>query len=156
MIKKQSAKESNKFGSVKKKFFALAIMMAVFSSLFVGYTNVYADPDPAGSGSGSSSTSGSGSSSTSGSGTSCETGILPDKWCGDDGIENMIKDIAGILTALIFIAGTGFIVYSGFIWATAGDNPSRVATAKKRILEIVIGLVFFMLINVLIQFLIGD
>lgn len=148
MIKKQSTKESNKFGSVKKKFFALAIMMAVFSSLFVGYTNVYADPDPA--------ASGSGSSSTSGSGASCETGILPDKWCGDKGIENMIKDIAGILTALIFIAGTGFIVYSGFIWATAGDNPSRVATAKKRILEIVVGLVFFMLINILIQFLIGN
>lgn len=146
MIKKQSAKESNKFGSVKKKFFALAIMMAVFSSLFVGYTNVYADP----------AASGSGSSSTSGSGASCETGILPDKWCGDKGIENMIKDVAGILTALIFIAGTGFIVYSGFIWATAGDNPSRVATAKKRILEIVVGLVFFMLINILIQFLIGN
>ncbi len=147
MIKKQSTKESNKFGSVKKKFFALAIMMAVFSSLFVGYTNVYADP----------AASGSGSSSTSGSGSSCETGILPDKWCNEtDGIENMIKDIAGILTALIFIAGTGFIVYSGFIWATAGDNASRVATAKKRILEVVIGLVFFMLINILIQFLIGD
>ena len=146
MIKKQSTKESNKFGSVKKKFFALAIMMAVLSSLFVGYTNVYADP----------AASGSGSSSTSGSGASCETGILPDKWCGDKGIENMIKDIAGILTALIFIAGTGFIVYSGFIWATAGDNPSRVATAKKRILEIVVGLVFFMLINILIQFLIGN
>ena len=147
MIKKQSTKESNKFGSVKKKFFALAIMMAVFSSLFVGYTNVYADP----------AASGSGSSSTSGSGSSCETGILPDKWCNeDDGIENMIKDIAGILTALIFIAGTGFIVYSGFIWATAGDNASRVATAKKRILEVVIGLVFFMLINLLIQFLIGN
>jgi len=147
VIKKQSTKESNKFGSVKKKFFALAIMMAVFSSLFVGYTNVYADP----------AASGSGSSSTSGSGSSCETGILPDKWCNEtDGIENMIKDIAGILTALIFIAGTGFIVYSGFIWATAGDNASRVATAKKRILEVVIGLVFFMLINILIQFLIGD
>ncbi len=146
MIKKQSAKESNKFGSVKKKFFALAIMMAVFSSLFVGYTNVYADP----------AASGSGSSSTSGSGASCETGILPSSWCGDKGIETMIQDLANILTALIFIAGTGFIVYSGFIWATAGDNPSRVATAKKRILEIVIGLVFFMLINVLIQFLIPN
>ncbi|MDO4730320.1 MAG: hypothetical protein Q4A96_03955, partial [Candidatus Saccharibacteria bacterium] len=129
------------FGSVKKKFFALAIMMAVFSSLFVGYTNVYADPAASGSG--------------SGSGASCETGILPQSWC-DQGIEQMIKDVAGILTALIFIAGTGFIVYSGFIWATAGDNPSRVATAKKRIVEIVIGLVFFMLINVLIQFLIGN
>lgn len=141
MIKKQSAKVSKKFGSVKKKFFALAIMMAVFSSLFVGYTNVYADPAASGSG--------------SGSGASCETGILPQSWC-DQGIEQMIKDVAGILTALIFIAGTGFIVYSGFIWATAGDNPSRVATAKKRIVEIVIGLVFFMLINVLIQFLIGN
>lgn len=152
MIKKQSAKVSKKFGSVKKKFFALAIMMAVFSSFFVGYTNVYADPDPAGSGSGSSSSS---SSTTSGSGT-CQTGILPQSWCGDKGIETMIQDLANILTALIFIAGTGFIVYSGFIWATAGDNPSRVATAKKRILEIVIGLVFFMLINVLIQFLIPN
>lgn len=149
MIKKQSAKASKKFGSVKKKFFALAIMMAVFSSLFVGYTNVYADPDPAGSNT-TTTTGGSGSSTGN-----CQTGILPQSWC-DQGIEQMIKDVAGILTALIFIAGTGFIVYSGFIWATAGDNPSRVATAKKRIVEIVIGLVFFMLINVLIQFLIGN
>lgn len=149
MIKKQSAKVSKKFGSVKKKFFALAIMMAVFSSLFVGYTNVHADPDPAGSNT-TTTTGGSGSSTGN-----CQTGILPQSWC-DQGIEQMIKDVAGILTALIFIAGTGFIVYSGFIWATAGDNPSRVATAKKRIVEIVIGLVFFMLINVLIQFLIGN
>lgn len=147
MIKKQSAKVSKKFGSVKKKFFALAIMMAVFSSLFVGYTNVYADP----AGSNTTTTTGGSGSSTG----NCQTGILPQSWC-DQGIEQMIKDVAGILTALIFIAGTGFIVYSGFIWATAGDNPSRVATAKKRIVEIVIGLVFFMLINVLIQFLIGN
>lgn len=153
MIKKQSAKESNKFGSVKKKFFALAIMMAVFSSLFVGYTNVYADPDPAGSNT-TTTTGGSGSTTSSSTGN-CKTGILPQSWC-DQGIEQMIKDVASILTALIFVAGTGFIVYAGFIWATAGDNPSRVATAKKRILEIVIGMVFFLLINLLIQFLIGN
>lgn len=154
---KQSTKASNKFGSVKKKFFALVIMMAVFSSLFVGYTNVYADP--AGSSTTTTTTTtttSGGSGSTTTSGASCETGILPKDWCGDHGIEKMIQDLANILTALIFIAGTGFIVYSGFIWATAGDNPSRVATAKKRILEIVIGLVFFMLINVLIQFLIPN
>ena len=75
MIKKQSAKESNKFGSVKKKFFALAIMMAVFSSLFVGYTNVYADPDPAGSNT-TTTTGGSGSTTSSSTGN-CKTGILP-------------------------------------------------------------------------------
>ncbi|MBR6811054.1 hypothetical protein IKM56_01270 [Candidatus Saccharibacteria bacterium] len=151
MIKKQSTKESNKFGSVKKKFFALAIMMAVFSSLFVGYTNVYADP----AASNTTTTTGGSGSTTSSSTGNCKTGILPQSWC-DQGIEQMIKDVASILTALIFVAGTGFIVYAGFIWATAGDNPSRVATAKKRILEIVIGMVFFLLINLLIQFLIGN
>jgi len=153
VTKKQSTVMSNKLSNLRKKFFAFAAVLSIFSSLFIGSVNVYADPDPAGaSGSG---TSGS-SSATSGSGGNCKTGILPQSWCGSDGIKHMIQDIADILVALIFVAGTGFIIYSGFIWATAGDNPSRVATAKKRILEIVIGLAFFILIDLVIKFLIPD
>lgn len=131
MIQKRSTNESKKLSKSRKYFFGSAAVMSVISSLFLGYKNVFA--------------------------AECKTGILPQRWCNtDDGIKNMIQDIANVITALIFVAATGFIIYSGFIWATAADNPSRVATAKKRILEIVIGLIFFILIDAFINFLIPD
>lgn len=83
----------------------------------------------------------------------CDTGILPKKWCGDDGLMIMVKDIIWILSCLIWVLGGIFIVICGVIWMTAADDPGKVATAKRRILEITIGIILFIAINVVINFL---
>lgn len=84
----------------------------------------------------------------------CETGILPKYWCDDDkGLQYMIVDIIKVLSALVWVLGGVFIVICGFIWMTATDDPGKVATAKKRILEIVIGMIAFLLIDVIIVWL---
>lgn len=83
----------------------------------------------------------------------CQTGILPQTWCEDGGLMVMIKDIIWILSVLVWILGSIFIGISGFIWMTATDDPGKVATAKKRILEIVIGMLAFLLLDVIAQYL---
>lgn len=65
----------------------------------------------------------------------------------------MVKDIIWILSCLIWVLGGIFIVVCGVIWMTAADDPGKVATAKRRILEITIGMILFIAINVVINFL---
>jgi len=83
----------------------------------------------------------------------CETGILPDDWCKDGGLMVMVKDIIWIMSLLVWILGGVFITICGVIWMTATDDPGKVATAKRRILEIAIGIILFVAINVVINFL---
>lgn len=83
----------------------------------------------------------------------CDTGILPKKWCEENGLMVMVKDIIWILSCLIWVLGGIFIVICGVIWMTAADDPGKVATAKRRILEITIGIILFIAINVVINFL---
>lgn len=83
----------------------------------------------------------------------CETGILPDDWCKDGGLMVMVKDIIWIMSLLVWILGGVFITVCGVIWMTAADDPGKVATAKRRILEITIGIILFVAINVVINFL---
>ena len=75
------------------------------------------------------------------------TSILPNSWCtGDNGIANVINLIVTILTGAVVIAGTIGIIICGFLWMTARDNEAQVATAKKRMLDIVIGIVAWVLL----------
>jgi biotin transporter BioY len=84
----------------------------------------------------------------------CETGILPVRWCDDTkGLQYMIADIIRILSALVWVLGGVFIVICGVIWMTAMDDPGKVATAKKRILEIVVGMIAFLAIDLIIYWL---
>ena len=75
------------------------------------------------------------------------TSILPGGWCdGKDGIGSIINMIVSILTGAVVVAGTVGIIICGFLWMTARDNEAQVAMAKKRMLDIVIGIVAWVLL----------
>lgn len=75
------------------------------------------------------------------------TSILPGGWCdGKDGIGSIINMIVSILTGAVVVAGTIGIIICGFLWMTARDNEAQVAMAKKRMLDIVIGIVAWVLL----------
>ena len=78
------------------------------------------------------------------------TSILPNAWCeGDDGIQQIIRLIIAILTGSIVVAGTIGLVICGVLWMTARENEQQVTTAKKRMLDIVIGVVAWVLLALL-------
>lgn len=78
------------------------------------------------------------------------TSILPNAWCeGDDGIQQIIRLIILILTGSVVVAGTVGIIICGFLWMTARENEQQVATAKKRMLDIIIGVVAWVLLALL-------
>ena len=77
----------------------------------------------------------------------CTTGVLSSEWCdGKDGIGSIINMIVSILTGAVVVAGTVGIIICGFLWMTARDNEAQVAMAKKRMLDIVIGIVAWVLL----------
>ena len=88
----------------------------------------------------------------------CKTGILPQAWCDGDGtksgIEVMLKDLVWIIGSIAGVVAVPFIAMAGFTWMTAMDDPGKVAAAKKRILEIVIGLIVYVFIGLIINWLI--
>ncbi len=93
------------------------------------------------------------------------TSLLPDDWCYEEGTEEGTKSVedssngimeilrwvAGIMTMGVGVIGTIGIIWCGFLVLTAKDNESQVAAAKKRLLEIVIGMIVFGLAGVLIN-----
>lgn len=60
-----------------------------------------------------------------------------------DGILDLIKLIVEILTAGVIVAGTVGIIWCGFLMLSARDNEAQVAQAKKRLVDIVIGVIVF-------------
>ena len=81
------------------------------------------------------------------------TSLLPNSWCdqsnGENGITNIAGLIVGILTGMVLTAGTIGLIICGYIWLTAQDNAAKVEMAKKRMLDIVIGLVAWVLLAAL-------
>ena len=78
------------------------------------------------------------------------TSILPGDWCnGEGGIMNIVTLVVTILTGAVVVAGTIGIIICGVMWMTARDNEAQVAKAKKRMLDIVIGLVVWVLLALL-------
>lgn len=73
---------------------------------------------------------------------------------GTGGIWYIVNLAINIFTAGIAILGTIGIIWSGVLIASARDNEAQVAKGKKRILEVVIGLVAWGLLYVLIQLII--
>ena len=70
-------------------------------------------------------------------------------YCG--GVTNIAKSFINILTAGVTVIGTIGIIWSGFLYMTARDNEGQMATAKRRILQTVIGLVAFGLFDVVMN-----
>ena len=82
------------------------------------------------------------------------TNVLDNSWCEDnngEGIKNLVMLVINILTAGLFVAATAGIVWCGAQIITARDDPAQVAKARKRIIEIVIGLVAWIMSAVLIN-----
>jgi hypothetical protein len=75
-----------------------------------------------------------------------------------EGIKSTVRLFVNIISAGVYVAATIGIIWCGVLMITARDDPSQVAKARKRIIEIVIGLVAWVLIEVLIEFIVpgGD
>ncbi len=90
------------------------------------------------------------------------TNVLSSSWCNKDnkggGIKEMVMLVVNILTAGLVVAATAGIVWCGAQIITARDDPAQVAKARKRMIEIIIGLVVWGLSAVLINLLLpgGD
>ena len=84
----------------------------------------------------------------------CTTGVLPQAWCEENGIQTMLQDLVWIIGSLAGVVAVPFIAMAGFTWMTATDDPGKVQTAKKRILEIVVGLIVYALIGLIVTWLI--
>ncbi len=82
-----------------------------------------------------------------------ETSILP-SFSGEDGIKDLLILIVKILFYGLGAAAIVGVVVSGIMYLTARDNEQQVAKAKKRLLEIVIGLVAWALMYTVLHFLI--
>jgi len=63
-------------------------------------------------------------------------------------IGQLISIVLGLVGVIFFI----IIIYSGFQWMTAGGNEDTVTTAKKRIINSVIGLVIIFLAYLITYF----
>ena len=89
------------------------------------------------------------------------TNVLSNSWCnksGGEGIKDIVMLVVNILTAGLIVAATAGIVWCGAQIITARDDPAQVAKARKRMIEIIIGLVVWGLSAVLINLLLpgGD
>lgn len=88
----------------------------------------------------------------SGGGGDCTT-LLKDSWCDMEdggGIMEIVKMVVNIMTAGVIVVGTIGIIWCGFLILSARDNEAQVAQAKKRLIDIVIGMAVFGLAGLLI------
>ena len=86
-------------------------------------------------------------------GCSCESGKTAEK---GEGITNVLKLVVEIMTIGIGILGVLGITIVGVQYLTAGGNEEQTRKAKRRMFEIVIGLVAYVLIYALLVWLIPD
>ncbi len=87
-----------------------------------------------------------------------KTAIL--KSCAKDdgqggGILCLLGEGLDILSWIVGALGFAALVFVGFQYLTAGDNEEQIKKAKRRIVEIVIGVALFLLANVIVQWLTG-
>lgn len=78
-------------------------------------------------------------------------------YCDDgqgDGVYAILYIVLNVLTIGVGVLGTLGIVVSGIQYLTAADNEQQLATAKKRIVEVVIGLAIYAIMYVALQWLI--
>ena len=89
------------------------------------------------------------------------TNVLDSSWCDKEkgeGITEAIKFFLGIMTAGLFVAATAGCIWCGIMITSARDDAAQVSKARKRMIEIVIGLVAWILSAVVITLLLpqGD
>lgn len=90
----------------------------------------------------------------------CQTNILPDSLCDKSatetgqGIKDLLSIIIDIMTAVVGILGVVGVTVVGIQYLTSSGDTAKATKAKRRLLEIVIGVAAFVLIGVLIKFLV--
>ncbi len=91
--------------------------------------------------------------SQSGSGSNCvDTAILD----GCNSPEDILKLIVNIMTVGVGVLAAIGLGISGVQYLTAGGNEEKTRKAKRRILEIVIGLLAYVLIYAFLQFILPN
>lgn len=80
------------------------------------------------------------------------------KFCDDsnngDGIYRILNIVVNVLTMGVGVLGTLGIIIAGIQYMTASGNEQQMAKAKKRIIEVALGLIVFGVMWVVLQFLI--
>lgn len=79
-----------------------------------------------------------------------ETSVIPSGW----GIAEILNLILNVLTAGVGIAATISIAVAGFMYSTAGSNSTQVSKAKTMILNTVVGIIAYLLVWALLQWLV--
>ncbi len=83
----------------------------------------------------------------------CETAILPESWCNDsgdlsdNGIMQMVRFVVSLLSGGVTLVGVIGIIICGVMYLTARDNEAQVAKAKKRLIDVVIGVTIWILFS---------
>lgn len=80
------------------------------------------------------------------------TSLLPGAWCNSrdgTGINNVVSLVLAIMTGGAAVAGTIGLIVCGIMWMSSRDDEVKVAKAKKRMADIVIGIVVWALIYAL-------
>lgn len=73
--------------------------------------------------------------------------------CHGSAIMQIVTSVAAYLAGAVVVVAVLGIIVAGYMYMTSVGNPATQAKAKARISQIAIGLVFFSLMNVLLQFL---
>ncbi|MBR2587287.1 hypothetical protein IKE71_02855 [Candidatus Saccharibacteria bacterium] len=76
--------------------------------------------------------------------------------CGDDvnGIWGILAMVLNVMIALVGVLGIAGIIIAGIQYITAAGDPAAMTKAKRRIIEVIIGLVSFGLMWTFLQWLI--
>lgn len=115
------------------------------------YNNQNTDPDnPSGGDSGSGSSS-AGSLDTDVPGSEKCSTLFPNEWCSADGIGSILTFVVAVLTGTVVVAGTVGIIICAVLILTARDNEQQLATGKKRLMEVVIGMIAWIMLSVLVN-----
>lgn len=75
---------------------------------------------------------------------------------GGEDIRVIAAKIIRIVLSLIGIIAVGIILYAGFIWMTSGGNEDKIGSAKKTLINAVIGLVIIMASFAIVQFVLSS
>ena len=76
-------------------------------------------------------------------------------FCGDDGIMRLIRFVVSLMMGGVVVIGSIGIVICAVMWMTARDNEMQVRKARSRLIEIVIGMVLFVMLGVVVNILLG-
>lgn len=90
-------------------------------------------------------------------GDDVQTSILPQGWANKPNGEGIMDVLKLVLTILVYglgVLATLGVVIAGIMYMTARDNEQQVAKAKKRLIEIVIGLIAWALMYSVLNWLI--